>query len=445
MQAKIAILPGDGIGPEVTMEAINVLRQVAECFGHSFHFEEHPIGRAALKAHGNPLPDSTVQVCRKADAVLLGALDIGQSKDEAMFHAEAERGLMAVKRALGMMVSLRPVKPHPALRLASPLREQILEDVDLLLVRCLCNNVPGDCDEDMLTVVVDAACHMARTRRNHVTSVDRVMTSQNAGLWRTVPPRVAANYPDVQLEQMPVDICLRQMLFDPRNLDVIVSDNILGAALTNQSVALVGSPALLPVGGRGMGTLGVYAPACGPMFDQAGLDSANPIGAILAAAMMLHHSFSLEREAEAIERAIDSALGSGARTADIAGEGERIIGTHAMGEAIAAWVCSFAGQPQRSLRAEAYVIVDIQVTDPVRYEEYKKLAPPSLAAYGGRYVARGGKTETLEGDWSPQRLVILEFENAERARAWLNSPEYRAARQLRHQTAKANMIVVEGV
>jgi 3-isopropylmalate dehydrogenase len=216
----------------------------------------------------------------------------------------------------------------------------------------LCNDVPGGCDEDTLTVVVDAACRMARTRRNHVTSVDRAMASHDAGLWRTVPPRVAANYPDVQLEQMPVDVCLQQMLLDPRNLDVVVSDNVLGAALANQSVALVGSPALLPVGGRGVGHLGVYAPACGPMFDQAGLDSVNPIGAILAAAMMLRHSFSLEREAEAIEHAIDSALGSGARTADIAGAGERVIGTHAMGEAIAAWVCSFAGQTQRSLRAE---------------------------------------------------------------------------------------------
>ena len=169
---------------------------------------------------------------------------------------------------------------------------------------------------------------------------------------REVPPRVAANYPDVQLEQMPVDVCLQQMLFDPRNLDVIVSDNILGAALANQSVALVGSPALLPVGGRGVGHLGVYGPACGPMFDQAGLDSINPIGAILAAAMMLRHSFSLEREAGVIERAVDSALGSGMRTADIAVEGERVIGAHAMGEAIAAWVCQSAGQSQRSLMAE---------------------------------------------------------------------------------------------
>jgi 3-isopropylmalate dehydrogenase len=352
MQAKIAVLSGDGIGPEVMAEAVSVLEQAAKCFGHSFHFEEYAIGRAAEKAYGNPLPESTLEACRKADSVLLGALDIGQSKDEAMFHAEADRGLMAVKRALGMMVSLRPVRPHPALRDISPLRDEILEDVDLLVVRCLCDNVPGGCDQDAITIVADAACRMARTRRNHVTSVDMAMTDETSGPWRAVPQRVAANYADVQIDYMPVDVCLQQMLFDPRNLDVIVADNIIGAALANQSVALVGSPALLATGARGMGHLGVYAPVCGPMFDHSGVDAANPIGAILAAAMMLRHSFNLEREADAIEHAIDSALGSGMRTADIAVGSERVIGTHAMGEAIAAWVCQSAGQTQRSLRAE---------------------------------------------------------------------------------------------
>ena len=169
---------------------------------------------------------------------------------------------------------------------------------------------------------------------------------------RKAAQRIAATYPDVQLDAMPVDVCMQQMIFDPRNLDVIIADNVIGAALANQTVALVGAPALLPVGARGVGPLGVYAPACGPMFDQAGVDAANPIGAILAAAMMLRHSFNLEREADAIEHAVDSALGSGARTADISVGSERVIGTHAMGEAIAAWVCQSAGQTQRSLRAE---------------------------------------------------------------------------------------------
>ncbi len=352
MQAKIVVLPGDGIGPEVTKEAVNVLSQVAECLGHTFHFEEYLIGRAAQKAVGDPLPESTLEACRKADSVLLGALDIGQSKDEAMFHAEAERGLIAVKRALGMTVSLRPVRPHPAVRGIAPLRDEILEGVDLFLVRSLCSNVPGGCTEDAVGVVTDAACRVARTRRHHVTVVDLAMTRETPGLWRTVPPRLAANYPDVQVDHMPVDACLPQMLVDPRNLDVIVSDNIVGAVLANQSVALIGSPAMLPTGARGVGHLGVYAPVCGPLFDQAGVDSVNPLGAILAAAMMLRHSFSLEREAAAIEYAVDSALGSGMRTADIAVGSERVIGTHAMGEAIAAWVCQAAGQTQRSLRAE---------------------------------------------------------------------------------------------
>ncbi len=352
MQAKIAVLPGDGIGPEVAKEAVNVLNQIAECFGHSFHFEEFPVGRAAHKAGGNVLPESTLEACRKADAVLLGALDIGQSKDEAMFHAEAERGLMTVKRALGMTVSLRPVRPHPALRGIAPVRDEILHDVDLFLVRTLCSNMPGGCPADAVMVVIDAACRMARTRRNHVSVVDLAMTSEATNLWRVVPQSVAAHYPDVQLDYMPVDVCLQQMLFDPRNLDVIVSDNIVGAVLANQAVALVGSSALLATGARGVGHLGVYAPVCGPLFDLAGVDSVNPIGAILATAMMLRHSFNLEREAAAIERAVDSALGSGMRTADMASEGERIIGTHAMGEAIAAWVCQSAGQSQRSLMSE---------------------------------------------------------------------------------------------
>src|SRR5512136_2356403 len=351
MQAKIAVLPGDGIGPEVTAEAVSVLKQTAECFGHSFHFEEYPIGRAAEKAQGTQLPESTLEACRKADSVLMGALDVGLSRDEAMFHAEAERGLIAVKRALGMVVSLRPVRPHPALRGLSPLRGEVLQGVDLLIVRCLCSNMPGGCDQDTITIVADAACRLARTRRNHLTTVDMAMTDEAASL-RKAASRVAATYPDVQLDAMPVDVCLQQMILDPRNLDVIVADNIIGAVLANQSVALVGAPALLPVGARGEGHLGVYAPACGPMFDQAGVDAANPIGAILAAAMMLRHSFGMEREASAIEYAVDSALGSGLRTADIAAPGERVISTHAMGEAIAAWVCQTAGQTQRSLRAE---------------------------------------------------------------------------------------------
>jgi 3-isopropylmalate dehydrogenase len=352
MQAKIAVLPGDGIGPEVTREAVNVLKQVAECLGHSFYFDEFPIGQAAKKASGSILPESTLQACRKADAVLLGALDLGQSKDEAVFHAEAERGLMNVKRALGMMVSLRMVRPHTALHGIAPLRDEILEGADLLLVRSLCDSTPGGCDEDLVTVVADAACRMAQTRRHHVTAVDLAMGQDTPSLWRSVPERVAANYPDVQVDHLPADACLHQMLFDPRNLDVIISDNIVGAVLAHQSVALVGSPALLPTGARGVGHLGVYAPVCGPLFDQAGLDTVNPIGAILAAAMMLRHSFNLEREAAAIEYAVDSALGSGMRTADIAVGSERVIGTHAMGEAIAAWVCQSAGQTQRSLRAE---------------------------------------------------------------------------------------------
>lgn len=352
MQAKIAVLPGDGIGPEVTREAVNVLKQVAECFGHGFHFEEFPIGRAAQKAHGTPLPESILEICRKADAVLLGALDIGESKDEAMFHAEAERGLLAVQRALGMTVGLRPVRPHPALRHISPLRDEILQDVDLLLVRSLCGSAPNECDEDLIALVADAGCRLARTRRHHVTAVDLAMTRAADNLWRTVPLRIAAHYPEVQVDNMPVDVCLQQMLLDPRNLDVIISDNIVGAVLANQARVLMGAPAMLPAGGRGVGHMGVYAPACGPMFDQAGSDSVNPIGAILAAAMMLRYSFNLEREAAAIEYAVDSALGSGARTADVAREDERVIGTHAMGEAIAAWVCQTAGQTQRSLRAE---------------------------------------------------------------------------------------------
>jgi 3-isopropylmalate dehydrogenase len=351
MHAKIVVLPGDGIGPEVTAQAVNVLKQVAECFDHAFHFEEFPIGRAAHKVYGAPLPESTLEACHKADSVLMGALDTSQSPDEPLFHAEAERGLRTIQRALGMLVSLRPARPHPALLGLSPLRREKLEGVDLLIVHCLCNDAPGRCDEDTIAIVVDAACRMARARRHHVTVVHRAMTDE-PGVWRSVPGRIASGYHDVQLDQMPVDACMQQMLFDPRNLDVLVADHLIGAVLSSQAVALLGAPALMPVGARGMGHLGVYAPAAGPMFDQAGVEAANPIGAILSAAMMLRHSFSLEREAGVIEHAVDSALGSGTRTADIASPGERVISTHAMGEAIAAWVCQAAGQTQRSLRAE---------------------------------------------------------------------------------------------
>ena len=352
MHAKIVVLPGDGIGPEVTAEAVNVLKQAADCFGHAFHFEEFPIGRAAQKASRTLLPESTLEACRKADAVLMGALDIGQSPDEAMFHAEAVRGLLTVQARAGDAGEPAPGATAPGAAPLSPLREQVLEGVDLLIVRSLCDSIPNGCDEDTVAVVADAACRLAHTRRHHVTAVDRVLASESVSLWRQVPARVVAGYPDVQLDVMPVDVCLQQMLLDPANLDVLLADNMIGAALSNQAVALVGAPMLLPVGARGIGHLGLYGPACGPMFDHAGVDAANPIGAILAAAMMLRHSFSLEREAAAIEYAVDSALGSGMRTADIATPGERVISTHAMGEAIAAWVCQSAGQTQRSLRAE---------------------------------------------------------------------------------------------
>jgi 3-isopropylmalate dehydrogenase len=351
MHAKIAVLPGDGVGPEVTAEAVNVLSQVAECYGHVFHFEQFPIGRAAQKGLGASLPESTLEACRKADSVLLGAFDVSRSPDEAIFHAEAERGLLAIQRALGMLVTLRRVRPHPALIGLSPLRGEVLQGVDLVIMNCLSGGPMGECDPDTIAIVTDAACRMARARRHHVTIVHRATTDEPGG-WRSVPARVVSGYPDVQMDQMPVDVCLQQMMFDPRNLDVIVADNLIGAALASQVVTLLGTPALMPVGARGIGHLGVYAPASGPMFDQAGIEAANPIGAILSAAMMLRHSFSLEHEAAAIEHAVDSALGSGARTADIAAAGERIISTHAMGEAIAAWVCQSAGQTQRSLRAE---------------------------------------------------------------------------------------------
>jgi 3-isopropylmalate dehydrogenase len=271
MQAKIAVLPGDGIGPEVTVEAVSVLKQAAECFGHSFHFEEYPIGRAADKVHGTRQPESTLEACRKADSVLMGALDVGLSRDEAMFHAEAERGLLAVKRTLGMMVSLRPVKPHPALRGLSPLRDEILEGVDLLIVRCLCNNMPGGCDQDTVNIVADAACRLARTRRNHVTTVDRAMSDEAASL-RKAALRSAVIYPDVQVDAMPVDVCMQQMIFDPRNLDVILADNVVGAALLKRwRWWALGASA-----GRRTRCGHRCTPACRPMFDQAGVDAANP-------------------------------------------------------------------------------------------------------------------------------------------------------------------------
>lgn len=355
MYAKIAVLPGDGIGPEVAAEAVNVLKQVADCFGHKFNFEEYPIGRAAQKASGDILPDSTLEACRKADSVLLGALTVGESRDETLFHGEIDRGLMAIKRALGMIVSMRQIKPHPALRALSPLRPEMLEGVDMLIVRCLgvqARMPDTPCDGETIAIVADAACRMARMRRHHVTAVDSAMLGDGSHPWREVPARIAGNYMDVQLDVMPVDACMQQILFDPRNLDVLMADNMLGAALASQATTLVGAPALLPMGARGIGHMGVYGSVAGPMFDHTGIESANPIGAILSAAMMLRYSFNLEREAEAIEYAVDSALGSGMRTADIAAPGERVISTHAMGEAIAAWICQRASQSTRSIRAE---------------------------------------------------------------------------------------------
>lgn len=350
MDAKIIVLPGDGIGPEVTTEAVRVLGAVAAKYGHRFDFAERLMGGASIDAHGTALTDAVLADCKAADAVLLGAVG-GPKWDDPTGSVRPEQGLLALRKGLGLYANLRPVKPHPDLLDASPLKADRLAGVDMLVVRELTGGVYFG--EPRLRETVDGqtraldtmvywdweieriarlAFEAARGRRKHLTSVDKANVLESSRLWRQTVTRVAADYPDVTLDHQLVDAAAMRLITSPAQFDVIVTSNLFGDILTDETSVLTGSMGNLPSASLSGDGPGMYEPIHGSAPDIAGEGIANPIGTILSAAMLLRHSLGLEAEAAAVEQAVTRTLNAGHRTMDLRREGA--LGTRAMGQQI---------------------------------------------------------------------------------------------------------------
>jgi 3-isopropylmalate dehydrogenase len=341
---RVVLLPGDGIGPEVTAAAVAVLDAIAARFGHQFVSTTYPIGGAGIRASGAPLPPATREACLAADAVLLGAVG-DPGFDGIARHLRPEQGLLALRQAMGVYANLRPARTWPGLEDSGPLKRSRVAGTDMLIVRELTGglyfgeprHIEADGSAAINTLrysrsevvrVAEVAFQMARRRRRVVTSVDKANVLETSQLWRTVVTEVAAGYPDVRLDHMYVDACAMALALEPTRFDVLLTENLFGDILSDEAGAIVGSLGLLPSASLGDGP-GLYEPVHGSAPTLAGRDVANPIGAILSAAMMLRHSFKLDAEAEAVERAVVAALGAGARTADLADgtEGPAVSGS----------------------------------------------------------------------------------------------------------------------
>ena len=352
MQLRIVVLPGDGVGPEVTEQAVRVLREVADIHGHDFQFTERAVGGAAIREHGSPLPPATLEACLAADAVLLGAIGSPEF-DHLPTDQRPESGLLSLRRSLGGFANLRPVTSHSALADVSPLRSDIVKGTDILFVRELLgglyfgeprgfisqngsssafNTMRYSVDE--IERVARIAFDAAMKRRGHVTSVDKANVLETSQLWRTTVSRVAADYPNVALDHLYVDAAAMHIITSPTRFDVILTENLFGDILSDEAAVISGSLGMLASGTLG-GMVDLFEPVHGSAPDIAGNDSANPLGAICSAVMLLRHTAKAENEAADIDAAINLTLEAGYRTPDIArGTGERIIGCADMGERI---------------------------------------------------------------------------------------------------------------
>ncbi len=350
MKALVAVLGGDGIGPDVVAQAVQVLEATAQLGGHHFELAPALFGGAAIDVHGDGLPPATLHLCRRADAVLLGAIG-GPKWSAPDAKVRPETALLALRRELGVFANLRPVAVHPALRDASPIRPEVIDGVDFVFVRELTGGIyfgekrrtatdaTDVCTYSVAEIerVTRVAGQLARARRKRVTSIDKSNVLETSRLWRTVAGRViAAEFPDVALEHMLVDAAAMHLIRRPRDFDVLLTENMFGDILTDEASMLAGSLGVLPSASLGEGRRGLYEPIHGSAPDIAGRGIANPIGTILSAALLLRHSLGLEREALAIETAVGRVLDAGARTADIAAPGAKTVGTGEMGAAIVA-------------------------------------------------------------------------------------------------------------
>ena len=360
MHATIVLLPGDGIGPEIVAQARRVLEAVADRHGHAFNLPTHPIGGTAIDTAGDPLPPDTLAACRAADAVLLGAVG-GPKWDDPGAAVRPEQGLLKIRKELGLFANVRPTKVWPALLDASPLRREIVEGTDILFYRELTGGIyfgnSGRRTErgeeaafqemvyrtSEVERIVRLAAEAARGRRGKLTSVDKANVLEVSRLWRSVATRVMAEeFPDVRFEHVLVDAMAMHLLGRPRDFDVVVTGNLFGDILTDEASMLPGSLGLLPSASLGDprsegGGPGLFEPIHGSAPDIAGQDRANPLAAILAAAMLLRDGLGLADEAAAVEAAVDRTLADGLRTADLHGSGDP-LGCAAMGAAVLARV-----------------------------------------------------------------------------------------------------------
>ena len=349
MKGRIAVLGGDGIGPEVVAEAIRVLEAIARKFGHEFVLEALPFGGVAIDEFNDGLPPHTLRACLAADGVLLGA--IGGPKWGPSAPVRPEPALLRLRSELGVYANLRPISVQTALRDASPIKPEYLDGVDLVFVRELTGGIyfgkkwrEGDraFDECAYSVseierITRVAGRLAMTRRRKVTQVDKSNVLETSRLWRAVSERVIREeFPEVAIDHMFVDAAAMHLIRRPRDFDIILTENLFGDILTDEGAMLAGSLGVLPSAALGDGRRGLYEPIHGSAPDIAGRGIANPCGTILSAALLLRHSLGLEREAIAIEQAVTAALEVGARTADIARPGETTLNTRAMGDAVLA-------------------------------------------------------------------------------------------------------------
>jgi 3-isopropylmalate dehydrogenase len=356
MKANLILLPGDGIGPEVVSAGKAVLEAIAHRYKHNFIYQEHLIGGCSIDADGTALTGKTLKACQEAEAVLLGAVG-GPKWDDPGAKVRPEQGLLALRKGLGTFANLRPVKPHPDLMGASPLRPERLANVDLVVVRELTGgiyfgeprtrvSVAGEVQAIDTMSYTDAeirrvarlAFELAQTRRGKVTSVDKANILECSRLWRQVVNQVAEDYPDVTLDHILVDAAAMFLLQRPASFDVILTGNMFGDILTDEASVLTGSMGNLPSASLGGTGPGLYEPIHGSAPDIAGKGIANPIGTILSVALLLRHSLKLEIEAAAVEKAVEAVLTAGYRTQDLAKPGEKAQNTAEMTAAIIAQI-----------------------------------------------------------------------------------------------------------
>lgn len=352
MVKNIAVIRGDGIGPEIVNEALKVLNKVATLYGHTFRFTDVDMGGCAIDKYGDPLPESELSKCLASDSVLLGAVG-GNKWNDVPGNMRPEKGLLRLRAGMGVYSNNRPAKIWPQLSDASPLKKSIVDQgIDFIIVRELIGGIyfgehktEGDTAIDVLTYseaeierIGRIGFETARKRNKKLCSVEKSNVLDSSRLWKKVMHRLSSEYPDIELSDMLVDNCAMQIVKNPAQFDVVVTENMFGDILSDEASQITGSIGMIPSSSLGATTCGLYEPIHGSAPDIAGQDKANPIGTILSAAMMLRYSFDMKSEAEAIENAVSKYLDAGYRTADIMSEGMTLVGCKQCGDLIVSFL-----------------------------------------------------------------------------------------------------------